>query len=47
MNLLETNSLTRSPWLFETRKYGGKTGKKRRNKSIKNKTRKRRPRIYK
>ena len=52
MNSLESgaipNTLSRSPWMFAYTKVGGskKTGKKRRNKSVKNKTRRRRLRIY-
>ena len=52
MNSLESgaipNTLSKSPWMFASTKVGGskKTGKKRRNKSVKNKTRRRRLRIY-
>lgn len=40
--------LNKNPWAFESVKVGGsrKTGKKQRNKSVKNRTRRRRPRIY-
>ena len=54
MNLLQSgaiqNSINKSPWAFESTKVGGskqkKTGKRRRNRTVKNKTRKRKMRIY-
>ena len=57
MNLLNSvdaipNTVSKSPWAFESTKVGGskrkqkKTDKKRRNKSVKNKTRRRKMRIY-
>ena len=57
MNLFDSvdaipNTVSKSPWAFESTKTGGskrkqkKTGKKQRNRSVKNKTRRRRMRIY-
>jgi hypothetical protein len=55
MNLLDSgaipNTVSKSPWAFESTAVAGgskrkKTGKKRRNRSVKNKTRKRKMRIY-
>ena len=55
MNLLDSgvipNTVSKSPWAFESTAVAGgskrkKTGKKRRNRSVKNKTRRRRLRIY-
>lgn len=52
------NTVSKSPWLFESKSYeapvkgggkkkkSGKVKKSRRNKSMKNKTRRRMPRIY-